>query len=304
MPKRGAPGGALDEMDAPEPPRRLSHLWGAYVALTLVMGITVALTVLLDDNTLVDQFAPNVATEALSIVVTVAVIQRLLQREERARKMRAAVGALRKARMALGDFVDSWAILVKGSLDGRRTEYPRTVHQLFAPYYTEELACMDPARVSGGGPDDQRIAACLERLREARPRLREIILTYGATLDAEYLEALDEIVDDPFVAFFTSMGERDGVTAEEWRLKINRSRGLLEVHFVRLDHAVRLHNRLAAEAARFRSKHLAPSAESMSVQLSADRDLAIRTDLPTAWWEAAPPVGSFREAPVSAAARR
>lgn len=306
MRRRRARGDTTEDEGALAPPRRLSHLWGAYLALTVVMGVTVALAILLDDNTLVDQFAPNMATEALSIVVTLAFVQRLLEREERARKMRAAVGALRKARTALGDIVDSWAILVKGSLDSRRTEYPRTVYQLFAPYYTEELACMDPTRVAEAGPDGERITACLERLRAARPRLREVILTYAATLDAEYLEALDEIVDDPFVGLFTGMVERDGVTAEEWRLKINRSRGLLEVHFVRLDHAVRLHNRLAAEAARFRSRHLAPSAESMSVQLSADRDLAIHTGLPTGWWEASPSVGSFREAPAPApaAARR
>lgn len=306
-------GGALDASEQVEgrdaygpEPRRLSHLWGAYLVLTVIVGVTVALTVAFEENAMVEWFAPNLATEALSVIVTLAFVQRLLEREERARKLRAAVGALRKARVGLTELIDAWGVLIKGSLDPRRTEYPRTIYQLFASYYTEELACLDPALVrhDGAGADAGLIATSVKKLRSARPRLREVLQAYGGTLDSEYLEALDEMVDDPFIDLVTELGDQERMTPEEWRLRINRSRGLLEVHFVRLAHAVRLHNTLAAEAARFRSRHLAPSAGALSLRLGADRDLAIQTEFPGGWWETPPSVGGFRVGPAPLTASR
>ena len=262
-------------------------------AIYLLLGLTLALAVLISvrygDQPLVERFAPNVATEMLGIIVTLMFVQRLLERQDRARKLRAAVGALRKGRAALDQLISAWASLVKGGLDPRRTEYPRTVEQLFAPHYTEALALLDPAR----GPWLAETAAELERARHV---LHEVMLIYGPTLDPDYLEGLAEVVDDPFALLLAEIAAGPPLGADEWRRRINRSRGHLAAHFVRLTHAAEVHNRLAHEAARFRSRHLAPSAQLLSLQLDTHHDLALDLDVPSGWWQVEPAVGSLRPA--------
>lgn len=294
-PSRSPAAGPEGDPDRPSPRRRPPYALGLYLAFSAVFLVTVFATIRFEENPVVRRFGSNVATETLGIVVTLAFVQRLLAREERARKLRAAVGALRKGNTALSGMVETWSTLTKGALDPRRTEYPRSVGQLFAAYYTEELACLDPT-TPADAPDGGAswLAAAAAELGEARRRLRDVILTYGATLDSDYLEALDELADDSFVHLVLQLAAREGITPQEWRIAVNRSRGFREAHFIRLLHAVELHNRLASEAARFRSRHLAPRAQALSVQLESGRDLTVQTQLPPDWWKRAPRVGGMR----------
>lgn len=281
-----------EEPDSTESARRVSWTFGIYAVLGAVLVVTVVASLYYEDHVVLQRFAPNLATEILSIIVTLAFVQRLLERQERARKLRAAVGALRKGRVALAGLVSVWTTVLKGCLDARRTEYPRTIQQLFASYYTEELACLDP----GAWRADNRpwLHEVTAQLATAQAALRDIILTYGGALDADYLEALDEIVDDPFARLVTELATVPSLPPDEWRLRMNRSRGHLDAHFIRLVHAVRLHNRLARETSRFRSRHLAPRAETLTLQLGSDRDLAVETEFPSGWWSADPGVGELR----------
>ena len=260
-----------------------------YLVLGVLVAGAVVVTLRYGDHPVVDRFGPNLATELLGILVTLAFVQKLLERQDRARKLRAAVGALRKGRVALDRLVTVWAELVKAGLDPRRTEYPRTVRQLFQPHYTEELALLDPTR------GDWLPAAAAE-VERARAALHEVMVIYGPTLDPDYLEALAEVVDDPFASLLAELAAGPAPSAEEWRRRINRSRGHLAAHFVRLTHASEVHNRLAQEAARFRSRHLAPTAQLLSLQLDSDRDLTLELDVPPGWWTLEPAVGSLRPA--------
>jgi hypothetical protein len=283
-------------LDGVDPVHRFVDRNGIYVVLGALLVAAVVVTIRYPDHPMVERLGPNVASEMLGIIVTLAFVQRLLERQDRARKLRAAVGALRKGRVALNELVTAWAGLVKGGLDPRRTEYPRTVRQLFAPHYTEALALLDPAR-------GDWLAQAEEEVTRARHTLYEVMLIYGSTLDPDYLEALAEVVDDPFASLLVELAKGPPISAEEWRRTINRSRGHLAAHFVRLNHAAALHNRLAQEAARFRSRHLAPSAQLLNLQLNTDRDLTLEMDVPAGWWSTEPAVGSLRpsEPPRSSA---
>lgn len=273
-----------------DPLHRLVYGNGVYLVLGLVVAVAVVVTVRYGDHPVVERFGPNLATEILGIIVTLAFVQRLLERQDRARKLRAAVGALRKGRVALTQLTGAWAALVKAGLDPRRTEYPRRIRQLFAPHYTEELALLDPSRSAW-------LAEAAEEVEQARHTLHEMMLIYGPTLDPDYLEAIAEVVDDPFASLLVELAQGPPLTAGEWRRRLNGSRGHLASHFIRLTHAAELHNRLAREAARFRSRHLAPSAQLLTLQLDTDRDLALDLELPVGWWNADPTVGSLRAAP-------
>jgi hypothetical protein len=271
---------------------RLPHAAWVYLALTLAFVACLVATQYWVGNEFVQRFGPNFTSELLGIIVTLAFVQRLLARDERARKLRAAVGPLRKGRAALTALIDAWATLLKGAFDSRRTELPRSVEQLFTSDYTEDLARLDPC-VRVAPEEDCWVALGVERLREAQTMLRQIIATYSSTLDPEYLEAIDELVDDPFLTALTELLAREP-TPQQWQVAVNQARGYREAHFTRLAYALALHNRLARDAARFRSRPLAPSARSLSLQLSADRDLAIPTRLEPQWWKEVPAAGALR----------
>ena len=273
-------------------PPRLPYAAWVYLALTVAFLVCLTVTMYFDRSEFVQRFGPNFTSELLGIIVTLAFVQRLLARDERARHLRAAVGPLRKGRYALIALTDAWSVLLKGSFDARRTELPRSAEQLLTSDYTEDLARLDPC--VRAAPEEACWAAIgVARLREAQAMLRQIIGTYSSTLDPEYLEAIDELVDDPFVLLLTELLAREP-TPQQWRVAVNQARGYREAHFTRLLYALDLHNRLARDAARFRSRPLAPSARGLSLQLSADRDLAIATRLERDWWSQEPQAGTLR----------
>lgn len=271
--------------------RSLPSAWGGYFALALALLASVVATVALERSDEVQRYGPNLTTELLGIIITLVFVQRLLARDERARKLRASVGPLRKGRTALAEFLQGWSTLLKGAFDPRRTELPRSFEHLFASDYTADLASLDPQARSGEAEPWTRTG--IRQLLDAQRRLREVIAVYGASLDPDYLEAIDELADDSFVELLEELASRN-LSSREWRVAINQSRGYREGHFVRLVHAVSLHNRLSSEAARFRSRHLAPSARSLSLQLRADHDLAVPLQLGREWWSTAPLPGELR----------
>ncbi|CAN5405757.1 hypothetical protein BH24GEM3_BH24GEM3_22430 [soil metagenome] len=273
---------------------------GVFGVLALVLVATVLVAVIFRDNWAVEHFGPNLATELLGIIITVAFVQRLLQREERARKLRATVGALRKGRTALASLIEVWSRLVKGTLDPRQTEYPLNVEQLFASYYTEALAHLSPtlSRQSPAAPQIS-LGAAAAQLTAALRALRDIIFVYGSSLDPDYLEAVDELADDAFVGLIVELASVESLTPQEWRIRINTSRGYREAFFIRLLHALQVHNRLAVEAARFRSHLLAPRAQYLSMRLRPDQDLTVDTQLTRDWWAEPPALGALRSEPPS-----
>ena len=271
--------------------RSLPHFSLVYLALALAVAGTVALTVALDHAEPIQLYGPNLTTELLGIIATLTFVQRLLAREERARKLRASVGPLRKCHVAFTDFLQGWSMLLKGAFDPRRTELPRTFEELLTSEYTNDLASLDPQSVTDD--DDTWTQLGLRRLLSAQARLREVIAIYGAALDPDYLEAIDELADDSFVQFLEQLAGRNP-SVHQWRVAVNQSRGCREGHFVRLVHALRVHNQLSDEAARFRSRHLAPNTHSLALQRRADCDLTVPLQLGREWWSATPLTGALR----------
>ncbi|MGH7130254.1 MAG: hypothetical protein ACREIV_16915, partial [Planctomycetaceae bacterium] len=80
-------------------------------------------------------------------------------------------------------------------------------------------------------------------LTTAQQALDDIIVTDGPTLDPAYVEAVDDLVDDP--------------------------RALRDTHFDGLLHTIAMHNRIAAEAATVRTRRQMPRTSSLGVSLYA-----------------------------------
>jgi hypothetical protein len=265
-------------------------LWRAYRFLTLLLLASLAAALLLPDHRLAQQFAPNAATEVLGIIITLAFVQQLLYRQERARRMRSSIGAYRRSGWALTRLAGIWADTIKGCHRG--DDVPRTIDRLFAPHVVEVLTQLDPRVPS---PDDESVGwgrRLGAEMAAAIDQLNRVVLSYSSVLDPAYTEAVDEIIDHPFVKLIGELTQLEP-TPQQWRPFMNRNRGHREDFFSHLLATVHLHNSLAAEAAMARSRGRSPRTGTLGMELSRDHDLHVPAELSAGWRAASPQVGSL-----------
>ena len=263
--------------------RRGAHL--VYVALAGLLGVSAWAAIRHGENRVVDLFAANLATEALGLVVTLVLVHRFLERQERALRLRGSLGAVRRAGRALALMVDVWTEMVKGGLERAPEPKPTELAELLAPDLVAALVHVDASR--------PEVAAAAERLAQARDALRTIIATYGSTLDPVYLGAIDDLTDDPFLAAIAGDAAA-GMTHEERFRSVARARSARITHFERLLLAVDYHNLLARDAARLRDRRTAPRGDGYTPSLPLDVDLRVHVGVSTEWWSVAPRPGSLR----------
>ncbi|MCI0434779.1 MAG: hypothetical protein L0271_14230, partial [Gemmatimonadetes bacterium] len=227
------------------------HRRRIYLLLAAIALSATAASIFLRRVDWIDRFGPNFATEVLGILITLVFVHRFLEQQDRARRLRGSIGALRKASRALTRMADAWGAVVKGSLRRMPAERPSSLETLFTPFVTETLVELDPSalRPSEDGGDPVRWTTwTANELAAAQLQLHQIIVTYATSLDPAYIEAIDELVDDPFLRLFAGLAIQPP-DARAWRVRLNTGRALREAHFDRLLHAVALHNRIAADAA-------------------------------------------------------
>lgn len=265
-------------------------LVGAYRLLGTLFVLAAAATVFWPSHPLVERFGANTATEILGIIITLVFVHRLLYRQERARRMRASIGAYRRANWTLTHLVRLWADVVKGCHRGE--ELPRSLPRLFAPHTVESIAQLDVRRQVA--EDDEMTWG--EKLRQdldgAMHQLNRIILSYGAVLDPAYTEAIDELIDHPFVKLVDELVAKR-VDPNVWRVRVRTQRSHVEDFFHHLLQTVALHNALAAEAATTRSRSRAPRSGTLGMELGRDHDLRVDPELTASWRTAPPSAGSL-----------
>jgi hypothetical protein len=277
---QAAPRGALREYT----------LRGAYRLLGALFVVALGAALLWPEHPLVDRFAPNAATEIFGIIITLVFVHRLLYRQERARRMRASIGAYRRANWTLTNLIRTWADIVKGCHRG--DELPRTLPRLFATDVAESVARLDVQRAIGADDSTTWAEKLRQELDGAMIQLNRIILSYGAVLDPAYTEAIDELIDHPFVKLVDELAQK-GVDARVWRVRVRNQRGHVEDFFQHLLQTVALHNRLAEEAAMTRSRSRSPRSGTLGMELERDHDLRIHVELNAAWRTAGPTAGSL-----------
>ena len=252
-----------------------------YVALLALLGLSAWAALEHGNSRAVDLFAANLATEALGLIVTLVLVHRFLERQERALRLRGSLGALRRSGQALGAMVSVWTELVKGGLERAPEPRPTALDELFAADLTASLAHVD-AKLPA-------VVAASQRLTVARDTLRAIVSTYGANLDPIYLGAIDDLTDD---AFLTLVTDNDGLAAPSWAHGGVRS--ARAIHFERLRLAIDCHNELARDAARLRDRRTAPRGDGYAASLPLDADLRVSNEVRPEWWSVAPRPASLR----------
>lgn len=231
-----------------------------------------------------EEIVTNLATELFGLVITLAFVQRYFERQERARRLRGSIGAVRRTARALAALTEACASLAKGSLERAPEPRPTSLAEVLAPDLTAALAYCD----AGAS------APLLADVPEAREVLRDVVVR-GGSLDPIYLGALDELVDDPFLALLVERGR--GLAADGARhTAFGTGRIQREAFFDRLLLAVELHNEVAAEAARLRDRRDVRRAGAFTGGIGVDRDLAVPVGFAPEWWSVAPRPGALRAA--------
>jgi hypothetical protein len=266
-----------------------------FLVLSAIVILATVAEVLFREIDLVDRFAPNIATESLGILLVLIFVQRYLERQERSQRLRGSIGGLRKASRALQRLIDTWATLVKGTLPRTPEPLPKVTGDLLEPHYAEELAHIDARCMRGlPGEGEAWVRWASRELTEATSLLNQIIIAYSGALDPAYVEAIDELVDDPFAGFFAEL-VAEGADSRTWRVRMNAGRALREVHFSRLAATISLHNDLARDAAAVRTRRMAPRTGTIGMELPLDHDLRVHVDLERRWWNGTPLIGVLRE---------
>jgi len=269
------------------------YLRRVYVILGSIVALAVLAAIFFSEIPVVDRFAPNVATESMGILLVLAFVHRVLERQERAYRLRGSIGALRKASRALERMARAWSDLVKGCLARVPEPLPSDAPELLAPHYAEELAHSDPLAVRDDSGGITWMSWAAQEVAAAAEFLNQIIISYSASLDPAYVEAIDELVDDPFILEFAALAKAPP-DVRQWRIRLNAMRAARESHFTHITAAIALHNQLARDAAAVRTRRMAPRTGTIGMELPLDHDLRVDTDLARSWWTAQPAIGALR----------
>jgi hypothetical protein len=265
-----------------------------YMILGTLVVAAAAVSQLAPDSELAQRFGPNLATETFGILITLVFVQRFLERQDRVRRLRSSLGALRRGSRALARLMEAWAVLVKGGLRNPPRYPPDSFLELFEPHHTQVLSDLDPGADAGNPEGLPWCVWAAREIRACRDALQEIIRVYGTSLDAEYVEVLDALIDDEYIDIFLDLTDGDDETAADWQVRIRQTSGAREAHFRRLRAAVEEHNRLAHEAASIRDPKRLPKTQGVGVDLPPDWDLRVHHAVSGSWWKGEPAPAALR----------
>ena len=153
-----------------------------------------------DQPGLVRDFAPELATEVLGILITLVFVQRIIDRRAQQDRTRASRGGVRRLEDPLRDLSDLWTEIVRGCREGLPVEPPRTYLELFDPEWSAGIDDCDLTRVRYTWSDETWAESAARVISRARDQISGILALYGVHLNAHFIEVLDEIRDDPFLA--------------------------------------------------------------------------------------------------------
>jgi hypothetical protein len=247
-------------------------------------------------NKQVDRFGANITTEGFAITFTLIFVDRFLEQQDRRRRLRGSIRALRRAALALDRMTNAWAPLIAGTLEADPVPPPPSMETLFAPHYTENLMALDFARQKA--PRDPEsptwIHWALSELQAGLDVLSDVGLRYSIILDSSYIEAIDHLIDDNFIEFLQGQLDRPDLDTRTWRVALNTARGHRESHFTDLVRMLKVHNSLAKEAGLVRTRSAGPRTGQLGVELAPDPDLRAPWRVERAWWKTLPPARSLR----------
>lgn len=183
---------------------RTTYLWLGAIALAVSAVYAFGAT----SSDVLRDFAPGLATEVLGILLTLVFVQRILDRRQMADRLRASRGAVRRAEDPLRDLANLWADIIKGGTPRLPTRPPTTYVELFRSEWASMIEGCDLTRVRYPWSGESWAESAARIIRLGRSQISGILDTYAVHLDSRFIEALDELRDDPFLAHVETLGEQ------------------------------------------------------------------------------------------------
>ncbi len=156
----------------------------------------------------VGDFAPGLATEVLGILLTLFFVQRILDRRQLKDRARASRGGIRRAETPLRDMAELWAGIIGAALPQAPARPPATYHALFNSEWAGWVDRSDLTAVRYAWSDETWLESAARVIRLSRRRITEILEVYSIHLDVSFIEVLDELRDDPYLAQIEALGEQ------------------------------------------------------------------------------------------------
>ena len=224
-----------------------------YTALGSIVAI-LAITHLFwgDQPGLIRDFAPELATEVFGILITLVFVQRIIDRRAQEDRARASRGGVRRSEDPLRDLSDLWTEIVRGCLEQPPARPPRTYLELFGPEWSAVIDDCDLTRVRYTWSEETWAESAARVISRARDQISSILDLYGVHLNTPFIEVLDEIRDDPFLAHVETLGEQlriarelftDEIEPEDYA--INRTSAVRSDFIETLSQTIRLYNETA-----------------------------------------------------------
>ena len=219
---------------------------------SIVVFLAIAHLLWGDQPGLVRDFAPELATEVLGILITLVFVQRIIDRRAQEDRTRASRGGVRRSEDPLRDLSDLWTEIVRGCLERPPARPPRTYLELFVPEWSAVIDDCDLTRVRFAWSEETWAESAARVISRARDQISGILDVYGVHLNAHFIEVLDEIRDDPFLAHVETLGEQlriarelfpDEIEPEDYA--INRTSAVRSDFIGTLSQTIRLYNETA-----------------------------------------------------------
>ncbi len=179
-----------------------------YVTLgLLILAVTLVYLLVGDGMPFVKDYAPGLATEALGILLTLVLVQRILERRQEEDRSRASRGGVRRAESPLRDLAELWSEVIKGSLPHAPARPPMTYEDLFASEWVSAVDSSELARVRYSWSGETWVESAARTVSRARRQISAILDSYGVHLNTHLIEALDDLRDDQLLNHVESLGE-------------------------------------------------------------------------------------------------
>jgi hypothetical protein len=240
---------------------------GLYAGLLALSAAGLVFGFLRADDPFQQELGINVGTDAFSILITVAIVHRFLERQERSRRLRGSLGGLRKAQRLLSAIVHEWAALLR-TCAPPHADLPRHVERLFAPDTTERLIFSDA--------DSREIMADrIDRIILAQQEIAGLLRQYTSSLDPAYVEVFDSLSDDAFPRLVRDSVGHSSQRAQ--RSHMNAARGARMTHFSRLLRAIDVQNECAREAQRLSAAVAEGTTGTLGLRIPPEQEIAVQT---------------------------
>jgi hypothetical protein len=224
-----------------------------YAALGSIVAILVIAHLFWGDQPgLLRDFAPELATEVLGILITLVFVQRIIERRAQEDRARASRGGVRRSEDPLRDLSDLWSEIVRGCLEGPPARPPQTYLELFRSEWSAGIDDCDLTRVRYGWSEETWAESAARVISRARDQISGILDLYGVHFNPHFIEVLDEVRDDPFLAHVETLGEQlriarelfpDEIEPDDYA--INRTSAVRRDFMRTLSRAIRLYNEAA-----------------------------------------------------------